>query len=65
MDTVLLRALLLACLLGMDLLAALYLRRRRLSLAAYTLWGLFVLAVPLVGPFVTIAARPGAPRRAA
>ena len=47
------------CIFGMLLLAVLYLRRREMSTLAYVLWGIFALVVPLVGPFVVIASRPG------
>ncbi len=50
------------CLLGMPLLAALFLRRRRLSLTAYFGWGLLILLVPLIGPFLVILTRPGSQR---
>ena len=50
---------LLACILGMALLAAFYLRRRDLSLWAYTGWGLLALLLPVVGPFLVIWIRPG------
>ena len=53
------RGLLVLCLLGMMLLAALYLRGRRLSFVAYLRWGLLILLVPLLGPFLVILARPG------
>jgi len=44
--------------------AALYLRRRRMSFGAYTLWGLFALLIPAFGPFGVIALRPGKSARA-
>lgn len=53
------RACLLICLCGMALVSALYLRERRLSVAAYLGWGLVILLVPLIGPFLVILARPG------
>ncbi len=53
------RFILFAYLLGTALLAVLFLRRRTLSLAAYTFWGLFALLVPLVGPFTVLYLRPG------
>ena len=40
-------------------LAIFYLRRCDLKLCAYTLWGLFALLVPMVGPFLVILSRPG------
>jgi hypothetical protein len=58
----LMRALLFACLLGMALLAAFFLRTRQLSFSAYMLWGLLALLVPLLGPFLVILANPGGKR---
>jgi hypothetical protein len=49
------------CIFGLLLLAVLYLRRREMSTLAYVLWGVFALVVPVVGPFVVIASRPGKP----
>lgn len=40
-------------------LAIFYLRRCQLRFSAYTLWGLFALLLPVLGPFVVILARPG------
>jgi len=57
-----LRALLMVFLIGMYLLAILYLSRRRLSLRAYILWGLMALILPALGPFLVILARPGESR---
>jgi hypothetical protein len=56
------RSLLLFCVLGMALLAAIYLYRRNLSLTEYLAWGLLILLVPLLGPFLVILLRPGRPR---
>ena len=50
---------LLACILGMALLAVFYLRRRELSLLAYAGWGLLALLIPLIGPFLVLWFRPG------
>jgi len=41
------------------LLAIFYLRNRNLSLGEYTLWGLFALLIPALGPFLVILSRPG------
>lgn len=54
-----LRMLLFGCLVMMIVLAGLYLRRRRLSTGQYLLWGLLALLVPLLGPYLVIAAQPG------
>jgi hypothetical protein len=45
------------------LLAMLYLRRRQLQPRAFLFWGLLALLLPLLGPFLVIALRPGFPRR--
>lgn len=39
---------------SMALLGVAALRRRRLSLVAFTWWGLLAVCVPLVGPFLAI-----------
>ena len=54
------RALLVLCILSMALLAAFYLRQRELSLSEYIGWGLVVVLLPLLGPFLVILSRPGA-----
>jgi hypothetical protein len=53
------RFLLLVCLLGMALLAAFYLRERSLSLSEYLRWGLLIVLVPFLGPFLVILMQPG------
>ncbi len=57
-----LRLLLFLDVFGMALLAAFYLRRRELSWWAYLAWGLVALLIPILGPFLVIASRPGRPR---
>lgn len=59
--TDILRALLYVVLFGMLLIAVLYLRQRKLSKVAYVLWGILALIVPVVGPYIVIASRPGEP----
>lgn len=54
-----LRLLLVLCALGMALLAAFYLRRRKLSLSEYIAWGLLLVLLPFLGPFLVILLRPG------
>ena len=61
----LLRALLLLDILGMALLAIFYLRHRPLSWLAFLGWGLLAVLVPILGPFLVIAARPGSARHSA
>lgn len=53
------RSLLLICLLGMATLAAFFLRQRSLSFADYLRWGLLLILLPLLGPFLVILATPG------
>lgn len=60
----LMRFLLVACLVGMALLAILSLRQRKLLLNAYIAWGLLAILLPLVGPFVVLLAHPGESRQA-
>ena len=50
---------LLLCLVGEAVLAVMYLRSRKLSLPAYLGWGVVIVFVPLLGPFLAIACRPG------
>jgi hypothetical protein len=57
------RLLLLLCLVGMAVLAALYLRGRDITWGAYFCWGILIIIVPLLGPFLVILAHPGAQRR--
>ena len=45
--------------LGMALIAAFYLRRRLLSLPQYFAWGMLLVFVPFLGPFLVILLRPG------
>jgi hypothetical protein len=56
------RALLLLCLIGMALLAAFYLRQRSLSIYGYLGYGLLILLIPVLGPFLVILSRPGIAR---
>jgi uncharacterized membrane protein len=53
------RTLLVLCILGMVLLAAFFLRQRDLSFYEYISWGMLILFVPLLGPFLVILSRPG------
>ena len=50
------------CLFSMALLAVLFLRCRRLTIFEYLGWGLLALLLPIIGPYIVIAARPGRPR---
>lgn len=61
-ETGLLQALLVLDILGMALLAIFYLRQRPLSWLAFLGWGLLAVLVPILGPFLVIASRPGRPR---
>lgn len=53
------RLVLLADILMMLFLAVFYLRQRKLTWLEFSLWGLLALVVPVLGPFLVIAARPG------
>ena len=53
------RGLLLLCLLGLTVLASFFLRGRNLPWPAYLGWGLLIVLVPLLGPFLVIFFRPG------
>jgi hypothetical protein len=57
------RLLIVVCAVGMLLIAALYLRRRQLTTTQYLVWGLLALLVPVLGPFLVIALRPGKVRK--
>lgn len=59
--TDILRVLLYVVLFGMLMIAVLYLRQRKLSKAAYVLWGILALILPVIGPYIVIASRPGEP----
>ena len=54
-----LRTIFLLYLIAAFLLAIFYLRRCQLSFGEYTLWGLFALLLPALGPFLVILAKPG------
>jgi len=53
----------LLCAIGMALLAAFFLRERRMSLSSYLGWGLLALLLPFLGPFLVILSCPGQPIR--
>lgn len=53
------RIILLVDIVAMSLLALVYLRQRRMSWMGYCGWGLLALLLPVIGPFVVIARRPG------
>jgi peptidoglycan/LPS O-acetylase OafA/YrhL len=59
------RYLLAAFLIGMALLALLFLRRRELTTVQIIGWGLLIVLVPLLGPFLVIAIKPGVERHPA
>jgi hypothetical protein len=59
MNTETLRLLLAGNLVAMYVLAMLSLRRQLLTVSQYTLWGLFALLVPALGPFLVILLQPG------
>ena len=55
--------LLLLDIVGLGLLAMFYLSRRALGWTEYLAWGVFAVLLPVLGPFLVIALRPGLPRR--
>ena len=59
------RILLVLCLAGMALLAAFYLRGRKLTFTEYLGWGLLAILLPILGPFLVILSHPGRPARPA
>ncbi len=56
------RFLLLLDIVGMGLLSMFYLSRRNLGWMEYLAWGIFAAILPVFGPFVVIALRPGQSR---
>lgn len=55
------RALLVIGALCMAVLSVLYLRRRELTITEYIGWGLLIVLIPLLGPFLVIFHQPGKP----
>jgi len=55
----LMRIILVICLLGMSLLAVLYLHSRKMSYEAYLGWGIFAILLPILGPILVIIFAPG------
>jgi hypothetical protein len=53
------RTMLIVDMVTLALLALVYLRQRRMSIIEYFCWGLLVIVVPVIGPFIAIANRPG------
>lgn len=53
------RIILLVDIIAMALLSLFYLRQRRLDRLSFFCWGLLALLVPVLGPFMVIANRPG------
>jgi hypothetical protein len=53
------RTILLVDIVIMAVLALAYLRQRRMSWSAFCCWGLLAIGVPVLGPFLVIANRPG------
>ena len=55
------RALLVLCLLGMEVLSAAFLCQRRMTFWQYVRWGMLAVLLPVLGPFLVILLRPGRP----
>ncbi len=53
------RIILLVDIVAMALLSLFYLRQRRMNWVSFCGWGLVALLVPVLGPFIVIANRPG------
>jgi len=53
------RTLLLVDVIAMALLALVYLRQRKMSWIAYVCWTTVAVGIPVLGPFLLIANRPG------
>jgi hypothetical protein len=53
------RTLLIVDIVAMALLALIYLRQRKMNWMAYCSWGLLAVGIPVLGPFLLIANRPG------
>gem|GEM_PF-5307636 len=58
----LIRILLVLDIIGMGLLSLFYLRRRVMGWSEYLAWGVFAALIPIFGPFLVIALRPGQAR---
>jgi hypothetical protein len=58
----LMRFLLLLCMIGILLIAVLFLRQRSLQFWLYLGWGLLAVCIPFIGPFLVLIERPGSPR---
>ena len=59
MTAAIVRVMLVVDIIVMTLLALVYLRQRRMSWSAYFCWGMLAVSVPVIGPFIVIANRPG------
>ena len=53
------RTVLIVDMVGMALLALIYLRQRRMDWTTFCFWGFLSIAIPVLGPFLVIANRPG------
>jgi hypothetical protein len=63
MEATILRFLLAGYSIAAFIITIFYLRYRRLALGEFAFWGCLALALPVVGPFFVIAARPGPRKR--
>jgi 4-amino-4-deoxy-L-arabinose transferase-like glycosyltransferase len=63
MEATFLRYLLATYLAAAFVAAIFYLRHRRVTLLEFLVWGAVALALPVLGPFFVIAARPGPRKR--
>jgi uncharacterized membrane protein YfcA len=53
------KAILLITILTLIFMAMTYLRQRKLSWTGYCFWGILAVLLPVIGPFLVIAFRPG------
>ena len=53
------RSILIGDIVALALLALIYLRQRRMNWSSFCCWGLLAVFVPVLGPFMVIASRPG------
>jgi hypothetical protein len=58
------RLLLLLDIIAMGVFSMFYLSRRKMGWSEYLAWGVFAVLIPVFGPFLVVALRPGAPRQA-
>jgi hypothetical protein len=53
------RTMLIVDMVALVLLALIYIRQRKMSIVEYCCWSLLAIILPVIGPFIVIANRPG------